>query len=64
MTTSDPHQEDDGTRIDAAEPPPSHAVRVIDSDVLLSGERFALINHRGVTYRLQTTRAGKLILTK
>lgn len=37
---------------------------VIDSQVLLRGQKEALIAHNGVTYRLQATRQGKLILTK
>jgi hemin uptake protein HemP len=36
----------------------------IDSAELLRGARAAYIVHNGVTYRLSTTRAGKLILTK
>lgn len=38
--------------------------RVIDSQQLLQGRKEALIAHNGVTYRLQATRQGKLILIK
>lgn len=43
---------------------PSPAVRQVDSTVLLQGARVLEIMHSGEVYRLQTTRAGKLILTK
>jgi hemin uptake protein HemP len=36
----------------------------IASEKLLGGAREVLIDHEGETYRLQRTRAGKLILTK
>ncbi len=36
----------------------------LDSQALLLGRKEVLITHGGVTYRLQTTRQGKLILTK
>ncbi len=37
---------------------------LVDSDLLLQGQREIRIAHNGVTYRLQATRLGKLILTK
>ncbi len=37
---------------------------VVDSDSLLGGRTTLLIRHQGEIYRLQTTRQGKLILTK
>ena len=40
------------------------ALPVIDSDALLCGLSTVVIAHRGQHYRLQTTRQGKLILTK
>jgi hemin uptake protein HemP len=47
---------------------PEHSVdsleRELDSRVLLDGRRTVLIRHHGAVYRLQTTRQGKLILTK
>ncbi len=36
----------------------------IDSQQLLQGRREVVILHRGQQYRLQVTRAGKLILVK
>ena len=36
----------------------------IDSAELLHGQKTVAINHNGLTYRLQATRLGKLILTK
>ena len=38
--------------------------RVVDSQSLLAGAPVLLIRHHGEIYRLQTTRQGKLILTK
>lgn len=51
-------------------PPPAandkgHApAEVIDSLQLLQGRKEVVIMHQGQPYRLQLTRAGKLILTK
>ena len=42
----------------------SAGVRTIESQDLLQGQALVLIRHRGEIYRLQTTRQGKLILTK
>jgi hemin uptake protein HemP len=36
----------------------------MDSQTLLQGRPMVLIRHQGEIYRLQTTRQGKLILTK
>lgn len=36
----------------------------LDSAQLLCGRKAVEIRHNGLTYRLQTTRLGKLILTK
>jgi hemin uptake protein HemP len=41
-----------------------NGLRVIDSHDLLAGQAALLIHHLGEVYRLQTTRQGKLILTK
>jgi len=41
-----------------------NGLRVIDSRDLLAGQASLLIRHLGEVYRLQTTRQGKLILTK
>jgi hemin uptake protein HemP len=38
--------------------------RVIESAALFQGQPILLIRHLGEVYRLQTTRQGKLILTK
>ena len=38
--------------------------RTLTSTELLTGAPLVLIEHQGETYRLQTTRQGKLILTK
>ncbi len=38
--------------------------RMIESTALLQGQAMLLIRHLGEVYRLQTTRQGKLILTK
>lgn len=45
-------------------PPQSGAAPVIESERLLQGARTVVIAHNGCAYRLQTTRLGKLILTK
>ncbi len=37
---------------------------VISSEALLRGQPSVAITHQGAIYRLQTTRQGKLILTK
>lgn len=42
--------------------PPSHLR--IDSTTLMGGQKVLEIVHQGEVYRLQTTRLGKLILTK
>ena len=36
----------------------------VSSDEILRGQKTVAINHNGLTYRLQATRLGKLILTK
>lgn len=40
------------------------AAAMIDSATLLQGGKSVTISHNGEFYRLQTTRQGKLILTK
>ena len=44
--------------------PPVETPEVVDSERLLGGRATLLIRHQGEIYRLQTTRQGKLILTK
>jgi hemin uptake protein HemP len=41
-----------------------HPVPVLPSAELLRGQKVVSIDHNGSLYRLQTTRQGKLILTK
>ncbi len=43
---------------------PTQGPRTLDSRELLAGQSTVLIEHMGEIYRLQTTRQGKLILTK
>jgi hemin uptake protein HemP len=40
------------------------AEHIVESAELLQGKDHVLIRHEGALYRLQTTRLGKLILTK
>jgi hemin uptake protein HemP len=40
------------------------APQLLDSQTLLRGQNAVAIAHNGALYRLQTTRQGKLILTK
>lgn len=43
---------------------PEVTLPVLPSAALLQGQRAVAIEHNGAIYRLQTTRQGKLILTK
>lgn len=43
---------------------PDPPMPVLPSSALLQGQRAVAIEHNGAIYRLQTTRQGKLILTK
>jgi|LauGreDrversion4_2_1035121.scaffolds.fasta_scaffold64316_5 hemin uptake protein HemP len=43
---------------------PTKGPRTVESSDLLAGQSSLLIRHLGEFYRLQTTRQGKLILTK
>lgn len=45
-------------------PPGSIAATALPSQDLLRGHKTVVIEHNGTAYRLQSTRAGKLILTK
>lgn len=47
-----------------ARPEPMAPAMPIDSQQLLQGRREVVIMHQGQHYRLQATRAGKLILVK
>ena len=44
--------------------PASGASPVLSSQTVLQGRSQVAIEHNGAVYRLQTTRQGKLILTK
>jgi hemin uptake protein HemP len=44
--------------------PAKAAPAALDSAALLRGHKSVSIAHEGVTYRLQVTKLGKLILTK
>ena len=48
----------------AQTPEPADGIRTLDSQALLGKQGVLYIRHQGETYRLQTTRFGKLILTK
>ena len=43
---------------------PANRAEPLSSTALLRGRRHVEIEHNGEVYRLQTTRLGKLILTK
>jgi hemin uptake protein HemP len=47
-----------------AAPARSESGGVLESTEILRGQKAVEINHNGLTYRLQATRLGKLILTK
>lgn len=49
--------------LDAA-PTAADAPQIVDSTELLKGQRAVGISHNGAVYRLQSTKLGKLILTK
>jgi hemin uptake protein HemP len=51
------------TASNAAHSSPTGPLRV-DSTTLMGGQKVLEIVHQGEVYRLQTTRLGKLILTK
>lgn len=53
-----------GANTEAQEMDRSNTPLVVDSDEVLQGRTAVVIAHRGVYYRLQATRQGKLILTK
>lgn len=43
---------------------PATAQPGVSSNEILRGQKTVEINHNGLTYKLQATRLGKLILTK
>ena len=54
----------DGDAAPAKDTDHSAAPVLLTSDALLRGQKAVAITHNGALYRLQTTRQGKLILTK
>jgi hemin uptake protein HemP len=69
--TSEEHQMTDNSParcLEAATPAtpasPKPAPLLLTSEDLLRGHQAVAITHNGALYRLQTTRQGKLILTK
>ena len=46
------------------EPAPRRDGLAVDSSALLQGQKAVTILHNGAIYRLQSTKLGKLILTK
>ena len=48
----------------AGKPTANELPAVLDSQAVLQGRSSVVIEHNGAVYRLQTTRQGKLILTK
>ena len=69
MSTRPPGTAPKATSAKQREPAPAHATPPVaplrvDSGVLMGGQRVLEIVHLGEVYRLQTTRFGKLILTK
>ncbi|MDO8904712.1 hemin uptake protein HemP [Hydrogenophaga sp.] len=68
MKTAHP-ADDDGLKIptwarDLSARAPSEIAQPLPSATLLRGQKAVAIEHNGALYRLQSTRAGKLILTK
>jgi hemin uptake protein HemP len=65
-TTSPQHPPERAPQADAVLPTGSPATElpVLPSAALLRGQKAVSIDHNGLLYRLQTTRQGKLILTK
>jgi hemin uptake protein HemP len=60
----DPEQRPSDEHRNVRSAPPPRDARSISSDDLMQGESEIQITHRGETYRLRVTRAGKLILQK
>ncbi|MBK7004252.1 MAG: hemin uptake protein HemP [Burkholderiales bacterium] len=59
-----PHTQPPAKACGTGAPDPSGSGTVVHSSTLLQGQRTLAIAHNGAVYRLQTTRQGKLILTK
>lgn len=56
-----PHQEEQAQPAIAS---PESPAPQLSSHAVLQGHKSVFIEHNGANYRLQTTRQGKLILTK
>lgn len=63
MTAPASHPPPDTRQTPAPAPAPA-ASPVLSSQAVLQGRSQVAIEHNGAVYRLQTTRQGKLILTK
>ena len=63
MSTSPTHERPAPPPAPVAQPG-GVALHALDSADLLRGGKSIVISHNGEVYRLQTTRQGKLILTK
>lgn len=64
MQTAAPHPHSPPTQPAHESPATPGKPRQLDSQELLRGQSAVAITHNGALYRLQTTRQGKLILTK
>jgi hemin uptake protein HemP len=63
-TQSQPGQTPEPAAGEREAEPMEGASPALTSDSLLQGQKAVTISHNGSVYRLQTTRQGKLILTK
>jgi hemin uptake protein HemP len=61
---SQPSELEPISRSTSPQPPANPPGPWIDSKTLLGAQGVVLIRHEGLTYRLQATRFGKLLLTK
>ncbi|MDO8720102.1 MAG: hemin uptake protein HemP [Polaromonas sp.] len=52
------------SKADSDAQPPGACAPCVNSTDILRGQKTVEISHNGLTYRLQATRLGKLILTK
>jgi hemin uptake protein HemP len=65
MNTTSPSQPPEhAPQAGASQPVAAAELPVLPSATLLRGQKAVAIDHNGLLYRLQTTRQGKLILTK
>jgi hemin uptake protein HemP len=59
-----PDRSETGRHAQHSEQPQAQRPGPLPSEALLRGRRLVEISHNGEVYRLQSTRLGKLILTK